>query len=87
MDQTLKVMADGTRYWYSNGLLHRTDGPAIEYCTGTSHWMQNGLLHRVDGPAVEDRRGDHEWWINGVQLTESQFDQVYAQRMDQAALT
>lgn len=39
--------------WYKNGLLHREDGPAIEYETGEKHWYINGLLHRDDGPAVE----------------------------------
>ncbi len=34
-------------------LLHREDGPAVEYSNGEKEWYFNGLLHRVDGPALE----------------------------------
>jgi hypothetical protein len=43
----------GNKRWYQNDLLHRTDGPAIEYADGDKMWYQNNLLHRTDGPAVE----------------------------------
>ena len=36
------VGGDGTKSWYQNGLLHRTDGPAIEHANGNKHWYQNG---------------------------------------------
>jgi hypothetical protein len=29
-----KIYYNGYKYWYLNGKLHRTDGPAIEYTNG-----------------------------------------------------
>lgn len=40
--------ADGTKYWYQNGLRHRTDGPAVEWCDGVKWWYLN------DRPLTED---------------------------------
>ena len=63
--------------WCENGLLHRTDGPAI-YNKWTEQWYIGGILYRDDGPAViESRRFPtyarvpgiyHEYYNNG-QLT------------------
>ena len=61
------------RYYNTNGLLHRTDGPAVEYADGDKSWYQNGQLHRIDGPAVEWADGIKEWYINGEELTEAEF--------------
>ena len=53
-----------TKYW--KGLvLHREDGPAIEYLDGSKSYYYEGVLHRVDGPAVEYSDGHKEWFING----------------------
>ena len=35
--------ADGTKYWYQNGLRHRTDGPAIEWWDGDKWWFIDGV--------------------------------------------
>ena len=56
---------DGTKLWYKNGLLQRTDGPAIEYPNGVKIWYNNGKLHRIHGPAVEWNDGTKEWYLNG----------------------
>ena len=53
------------RYYTTNGILHRTDGPAMELCDDTKLWMRNGLKHRTDGPAVTRASGSKEWWQNG----------------------
>ena len=67
----------GTCYYYNNaGLLHRLDGPAIEYPDGSKSWCQNGQLHRIDGPAVEWARGNKDWFINGKILTEAEFKEA-----------
>ena len=67
----------GTRYYCNSaGLLHRLDGPAIEYPSGRREWYQNGLLHRTDGPAVEWARGNKDWFINGKILTEAEFKEA-----------
>ena len=35
--------ADGTKYWWLNGELHREDGPAFEGSNGTKSWRLNGF--------------------------------------------
>jgi len=54
-------------YWYKEGtdILHREDGPAVEYADGEKRWYQNGKIHRVDGPAIEYPNGSRWWVING----------------------
>jgi len=70
---TVKVNDDGTKRWYQNDKLHRTDGPAIEYDDGTKRWYQNDKLHRTDGPAVEYADGSKEWFLEGIALTEAEW--------------
>jgi hypothetical protein len=64
------------RYRLPNGLLHRDDGPAVEYSRGdkyakphkegerdtTKEWYINGKRHRTDGPAIEYANGDKYWF-------------------------
>ena len=72
----IEVDDDGTRLYYNtNGELHRTDGPAVEWHNGVKFWYHNDRLHRTGGPAVEWANGHKEWWINGVILTEAEFNQ------------
>ena len=33
-------------------IVHRVDGPAIEYADGSEAWYLNNQLHRVGGPAI-----------------------------------
>jgi hypothetical protein len=61
----VKVYADGDKYWYLNGELHREDGPAVEESDGSKNWWLNGELHREDGPAIEWANGDKSWYLNG----------------------
>ena len=56
---------DGNKVWLLNGVLHREDGPAIEYSDGETRWCLNGKRHREDGPAVEYADGDKDWYLNG----------------------
>lgn len=64
----LHVDSDGTRYWYSNDLLHRENGPAVEWADGSTEWWLHGALHRDDGPAIERADGSKEWWEQGRQM-------------------
>ena len=64
--------ANGTKVWYLNDKLHRSDGPAIERADGTKFWYLNGQLHRTDGPAIERAAGSKEWYLNDVELTEEE---------------
>lgn len=56
---------DGTRAWYLDGKLHRTDGPAVETPRGFREWYRNGVRHRDDGPAMEWPDGRRQWIVNG----------------------
>ena len=63
----VEIDEDGSRRNYNtNGELHRTDGPAVEWAVGEKRWYQNGLLHRTNGPAVIRAGGGKEWWQNGL---------------------
>ena len=73
-EYTVKVFADGTKYWYINGQRHREDGPAIEYADGAKSWFLNGQLHREDGPAIECTNGNKSWYLNGQKLTREEFN-------------
>lgn len=61
----------GGTYWRKDGLLHREDGPAVEYTNGTKQWWINGEHHREDGPAVINvSTGTNLWYLNGEPSTE-----------------
>ena len=64
IEYTVKVDADGNKFWYLNDKLHREDGPAIEYSAGTKFWYLDGKHHREDGPAVEYDNGTKYWYLN-----------------------
>jgi hypothetical protein len=58
---------DGTTsnlYRYRGRILHRVDGPAVEYTNGSREWRVDGKLHRIGGPAIE-YTGVGEWWVDG----------------------
>lgn len=66
--QYIKVDKDGNKSYYKDKdltLLHRIDGPAIEWKDGGKEWWVNGFLHRTDGPAIESAFGDKYWFVNG----------------------
>ncbi len=57
--------SNGIRMYKEDNILHREDGPAIEFTiVKTKIWYQNGILHREDGPAIEDSSGTREWFQN-----------------------
>ena len=63
------VDEEGTTRWYKDAkckVLHRENGPAIQYAEGTKFWFQNGQCHRTDGPAVVYTNGTRYWWQNGL---------------------
>lgn len=71
IEYTVKVFPDAKR-WYLDELLHREDGPAIEYTNGDKYWWLNGKLHRENGPAVEWSNGDKYWFLNGEEVTKEE---------------
>lgn len=52
------------KLWFSNGDLHREDGPAVIFPDGRKDWFINGKRHRIDGPAVIEPNGKTEWYVN-----------------------
>jgi len=64
--------SDKRSYW--NGyLVHREDGPAIEWSDSGKHWYIDGKRHREGGPAVEYSFGNKEWWLNGINYSEKEY--------------
>ena len=58
----------GDKHYYSDRrmmILHREDGPAIEYPHGYKEWWRNGWLHRENGPAMEWSDGSKFWYAHG----------------------
>ena len=58
----------GNTRWYKDAkgtVLHRTDGPAIEYTNGDKSWYMNDQRHRTDGPAIEYAGGEQHWYSGG----------------------
>lgn len=74
--QYIVINENGSKFYYSNeemSILHREDGPAIEYICGNKEWFKNGEFHREDGPAI-DHTNYKEWWIEGKRYTEEEFN-------------
>lgn len=58
--------ADGSKRWFHNDKLHRTDGPAVEHTNGDLEWWRFGVLHREDGPAYSsEARSLQVWYKQG----------------------
>ncbi len=69
---------NGTKYHNEKGLLHRTDGPALEHNDGYKSWWINGERHREDGPAIEWNDGDKSWYLNDTEYSEQDYYQEVA---------
>jgi len=66
--QYIKIDEFGSTYYYADKemtILHREDGPAIEFVSGDKAWFLNGKCHREDGPAIEWADGSKAWYLNG----------------------
>ena len=66
-------MGDMTFYYYKDPahlIIHRDDGPAIEYKNGSKEWWRDGKRHRADGPAVEFVNGENSYWYNNTNYPE-----------------
>ena len=70
--QYINTNSVGTFYYKDpeKTLLHREDGPAIEYANGDNTWYLNGTPHRTDGPAYISNDGSKSWYVNGVFIFE-----------------
>jgi hypothetical protein len=71
--QYIKINEDGDKTYWKNKemtILHREDGPAIEWVDGYKAWYLNGNPHREDGPAVEHPNGAKNWYKHGKRSRE-----------------
>ena len=62
----MSIDKSGTKRYYVNKVLHREDGPAIEYSNGSKYWYKNGKLHRENKAAIEYADGAKIWCKNGL---------------------
>ena len=62
----MRVNKHGSKEWRLHGVLHREDGPAIEYADGSKVWRLHGALHREGAPAIEYADGSKEWYLHGA---------------------
>ena len=78
-DQPAVVYADGTRWWYDGGHVHRDGGPAVIHSNGVEEWWWHNRRHREGGPAVTypataaitpTLRGVKQWWTTGQMVRE-----------------
>jgi len=49
----------GAKFWYINGKLHRTDGPAVVRVDGTNGWCLNGIQVTMEDVLTEQ---EAFWW-------------------------
>lgn len=63
----VKYINNNTFYYKDREMtiLHREDGPAVEWRSGGKEWFINGTRHREDGPAICGSHGYKCWYING----------------------
>jgi hypothetical protein len=76
-EQYIHIDQYGNKFVYMDKamtVLHRTDGPAMEYADGTKFWWVDGQRHRSDGPAIESFNGHKFWYVDGKSLTEKEFN-------------
>ncbi len=64
-DEPALIYANGNKYWYKKGVVHRENGPAILWNNEDQEWYKDGKLHRKDGPAKEYTDGTGFWYENG----------------------
>lgn len=67
------IEADGSKYWYKNGLRHNVNGPATIFSSGTKWWYKNDLRHNEYGPAIIWVDDTKWWYIDGVEYTKEEF--------------
>lgn len=66
-------------------LLHRVDGPAVEYANGNREWFINGKLHRIDGPAIDPtifRNGSFRHYLDGESYSKEDYDKIIKEITD-----
>lgn len=70
----------------ADGILHRVDGPAVEYSNGGYEYWVDGKLHREDGPAIWHPPDERMPW-HSVDITELYYLHGKLHRTDGPAYT
>jgi hypothetical protein len=73
MKNGLIINEFGSKRWYKNDLLHRTDGPAVIISSGSQFWYFEDKLHRADGPAVIYFNGREYYYLNDKYLSHEEW--------------
>lgn len=73
MNNIKTVYENRIEYTNENGLLHRVDGPAIEWNNGDKSYFLNGMRHRTDGPAMVSHNGVFAWYLDGEVYSKKDF--------------
>lgn len=60
----VEVYADGSEFWYYNGLMHRENGPAVTEETGDKYWY------------IEGRCMAREDWVDVLNTTDMTLKEV-----------
>ena len=84
-EQYIHIDKEGTKIYYKDKemtIVHRLDGPAVEYTDGHKEWYVNGNKHRLDGPASEWSNGAKFWYVDGEYLTEMEFNDLTAPTLE-----
>jgi len=84
-EQYIRIDRYGDKRYYKDKamtMLHRTDGPAIEYTNGHKVWYVDNKLHRTDGPAIIWTSGYKEWYVDDEYLTEEEFNALTAPTLE-----
>jgi hypothetical protein len=68
MIEVEKLTKHGETFYYIKGtnILHREEGPAMEWYDGTKVWYLNGKCHREDGPAAILYGGKEQWYLYDI---------------------
>jgi len=80
-EQYIHITKYGNKFYYKDRemtILHRLDGPAVQYADGRKYWYVDGQQHRLDGPAVEAANGHKAWFVDGKHLSEEKFNALTA---------
>jgi hypothetical protein len=84
MNKSTCKIESGIKRYYLNNLLHREDGPAIEYSNGDQDWFFEGKRHRLDGPAMTYADGNKSWYFNGKRVnckSQKEFERLIAMKV------
>jgi len=69
--QFIKRTSQGTFYYKDEAqtILHREDGPAMEWKDGSKAYYRNNAIHRLDGPALYNNYNDRGWYVDDILIT------------------